>query len=164
LASIVLSAGLLLDYVCTIAFGGWLASSNLGTFAFAVACGFFSVFLLTLGLAGFLHRPVQDIRVLEDRFVLKSEWRFDDRETVIPFQKVWKLYANLKNDFPACFIVWRDEQNRCRAMYFDKEELPDFPSEVTRLGERITVDTESFAFADFVRKDVLEKMGCKPSW
>jgi hypothetical protein len=127
-------------------------------------CGFFSVFFISLGLSGFLLRPGREARVLVDRIILQSEWRFDNHETVIPLQRVWKFYANLKNDFPWCFIVWRDEKDRCKLIGFDKEDIPDFHCEVSRLKERVTVDTESYAIASFVRQDVKEKLGCKPAW
>jgi len=164
LASFIIAAGLFIDYMCVIAFEGWLSTSNPWTLATAFACGLISVFLFVWGLTGFLLRPAREARVVEDKLVLQSEWRFDAHETVIPLQRVWKFYANLTNDFPYCFVVWKDEKDRCHLTGFDKEDLPDFQSEVAKLKDRIPVDTESYAIATFVRKDMKEQLGCEPAW
>jgi len=164
LASILLAAGLLLDYVCAISFASWLANSNYLTLALAIVCGLAAVFFIMLGLTFFLIRWDREALILDDRIVVPSEYKFDRSETVIPLGRIWKLYSNLKNDFPAVFVVWRDDRDRCRCTMFDKEEVGDFPAQVAQLGERIPVDTESYAIADFVRKEVREKAGCEPAW
>jgi hypothetical protein len=163
-AMILLSFGLLLEYICAITFGGWLDSSNALTLVLSITCGFGAVFFIMIGLTGFLIRYDRQTRILDDRIIVPSEYRFDKSETEIPLGRVWRLYSNLKNDFPAVFVVWRDDRERCRCTRFDKAELPDFPSEVARLGERIPVDTDSYAVADLVRKQVRANLGCEPAW
>lgn len=163
LASMVLSAGLFVDYICVLDFGAWLAAPDPMTLFWTVVFGLLAVVLIAVGLAGFLMRYDREARFLEDRIVLPSGWKFEKDETVIPLGRVWKFYSNLKNDFPAVFVVWRDERDRCRWTTFDKEEVEDFPARVARLGERIPVDNENYAIAEFVRKDVRASLGCEPA-
>jgi len=163
-ASMALSLGLFLDYLCVIFFGGWLASSNPMALLSAILLGSASVLLLCLGLIGVLQRPWRDVRFFEDMIVFRSEWRFDGRQTVIPMEKVWRLYSNLKNDFPAFILVWRDEQDRCRCNLFDKQDILDFPSEVAGLKERVSVDVDSYAITSFVNDEVKNALGCEPAW
>lgn len=156
--------GLFLDYMCAIFFGGWLATRNPAALFAVLLFGSTSVLFLYMGIQGFLLRPWREMRVLEDRIVLKGEWRFDEREIVIPLNTVWKLYANLENDFPRCFLVWRDDRGRCRCLGFNKDDLRDFETDFGRLKNLVPVDTESYAMASFVRKDVKENLGCEPAW
>jgi len=163
-ASVMLSFGLVLDYLCAIYFGGWLANSNFLTLLFAIACGIGSVFLIVLGLGGLLSRHGRETRLLEDRIVVPGELRFEKAETVIPLAMVWRLYSNLKNDFPTMFLVWKDEKDRCRCTMVDKVEVKDLQAMVARLGERIAVDTDSYAVVDSVSRDVRTGLGCEPAW
>ena len=163
-AAVMLSFGLVLDYLCAIYFGGWLANSNILTLLFAIACGIGSVFLIMLGLGGLLTRHGREARFLEDRIVVPGELRFEKAQTEIPLARVWRLYSNLKNDFPTMFLVWKDEKDRCRCTMVDKVEVGDLQAMVAMLGERIQVDTDSYAVVDSVNSDVLAGLGCKPSW
>jgi len=162
LASLILSAGIYLDYLCIMYFGTWLGSFGPWSLASALLSGFLAVSLLFVGLTGLFHRPGREARVLEDRIVLRSEWSFDARETVIPFERVWKFYANLNNDFPSCFLVWKDQKDQCKWLGFDKEDIPGYESEVSRLKERMPVDTENYAVSSYVKRDVKMSLGCEP--
>lgn len=164
LATIALSIGIFLDYMCAIFFGGWLESRNPAAIFSVLLFGMTSVLFLYMGMVGTLHRPWRDVRVFEDGIVFRSQWRFDDSQTFIPMQSVWKLYTNIKNDFPAWILVWKDEHDRCRANLFDKEDLPDFQNEVANLKERVIVDTDSYAITSFVNDEVRSKLGCEPTW
>ena len=152
--------GLFLDYLCAIFFVGWLETRNLVTMSVLLLYGSISVFLIYLGILGLLLRPWREMRVLGDRIVLKSEWRFDDRQTVIPINRIWKIYVKSNDEIPRCFLVWRDERDRCRLLRFNRDDLVDFQSDIERLGGLVTVDTENPADAVLVRREVREKLGC----
>jgi hypothetical protein len=163
-ASVIVSLGLVLDYICAIVFGGWLANSNPLTLIAAIVCGSFSVFLIMLGLTGFLMDYGRELCVLEDRIIVPSDYKFDSSRTEIPLGRIWRFYSNLKNDFPAMFLVWKDDKDQCRCTLVDKEEVRDLQALIARLGERVPVDTDSYAVADSVKNDVRAKLGCEPAW
>ena len=160
-ASMVVAGGLFVYYGFLAGLRSWFASPEPMALFWIMLSGLIAVICFVAGLAGFLLRYDREARFLDDQIVLPSEWKFEKSETVIPIERVWKLYSNLKNDFPCAFIVWKDELGRCRRTMFDKDEVEDFPDRVARLGERIPVDSESYAIADFVRKDVPANLGCE---
>lgn len=161
IASIVMAAGLFVYYFFLTGVRTSLASPNPMALFWILLTGLIAAICFVVGLTGFLLRYDREARFLEDRIVLPSEWKFEKGETVIPLARVWKFYSNLKNDFPCVMVVWKDEQGRCRWTMFDKDEVEDFPDRVANLGERIPVDTESYAIAEFVRKDVRANLGCE---
>lgn len=120
-----------------------------------------SIFIIIIGMTGFLLRPNQQVRIIGNKFIIPNQWRFIKKEKCIDFADILIVYSNLKNKFPALFIIWLDRQheNRGNLTYLEKSDIPDFEATILNLSKKLKIDVENRAYAALAIKYVKQQYG-----